>query len=110
MTVLSLIAAASDGFFERALKWLIHFDYDLIGEKDYVEFRFLGMPRGWGLLLTILCLGGLVWLTVWLYRREGRTASPRRRYLLAGLRITAILLALLMFLEPTLLVSTVHRT
>ncbi len=110
MTVFAFIATASEGLLQRIIRWLTWFDARQIGEGDQVQFRFLGMPQGWGLFLTIVCLAGLIWLTFWLYRREGRTASRRRRYLLAGLRTTAILLALLMFLEPTLVVSTIHKT
>ena len=72
MNALPLIAAeTSGGFGSRAAKWLLNFDYDKISAQDILKFRFLGLPEGWGLLVTILCVVGLLWLTFALYRREG---------------------------------------
>ena len=106
----ALIAAeTSDGIVGRAAKWLINFDYDAVKSED-LTLRFLGMPEGWGLLLLIVCVAALIWLTVALYRREGRTASQGKKLFLAGVRTAAILLALLLFLEPTLFESRVRET
>jgi hypothetical protein len=106
----ALIAAeTSDGIVGRAAKWLLNFDYDAVKSED-LTLRFLGMPEGWGLLLLIVCVAALIWLTVALYRREGRAASRGKKLFLAGVRIVAILLALLLFLEPTLFESRVRET
>ncbi len=107
MTLL-IAAENTDGLVKRAVKWLINFDYDTVRSED-LTLRFLGMPEGWGLLLLVVCVAALVWLTFALYRREGR-ASPARKRFLAVLRTAAILLALLLFLEPTLFESRVRET
>jgi len=111
MNVLPVIAAeATDGFFVRAAKWLLSFDYDKIKPEDPVAFKFLGSPEGWGLLFTIGCVAAIIWLTFWLYRREGKTASLKKKFFLAGVRTAALLIALFMLLEPTLIVSKVRET
>jgi len=105
-----LIAAEpSGGLLDRVAKWLINFDYDAADTED-LTLRFLGMPEGWGLLLTLACVAALIWLTFALYRREGRAASRGRKLFLAGVRTAAILLALLLFLEPPLFESRVRET
>ena len=106
---LLIAAETSGGLPDRVAKWLINFDYDAVEAED-LTLRFLGMPEGWGLLLTFACVAALVWLTFALYRREGRTASRGRKLFLAGVRTAAILLALLLFLEPTLFESRVRET
>jgi len=111
MDLFPLIAAASsDGFFLRTWKWLIGVDYGKISDTDKVDLKLLGYPEGWWLLFTIVAVAALVWFTFWLYRREGRTASPAKKYFLAGVRTVAILLALFMLLEPTLVVSKIRET
>jgi hypothetical protein len=104
-------AAATDGtWWDATVKWLLNFDYDKIDPTDIVKFKLLGQPQGWGLLLTILAVAGMVWLTFSLYRREGKTASTRKRMTLAVIRTLIILLALVLFFEPTLLVSKLRET
>ncbi len=107
---LCVASEASGGFFGRAARWLLNFDYDKIKPGDEVRFAFLGAPHGWGLLATIVCVAALIWLTFWLYRREGKTASRGRKLFLAVVRTAAVLLALLMFLEPALVVSKLYET
>jgi hypothetical protein len=107
----ALAANTPDGPFARFAKWLIRFDYDQIDKTDIVEFEFKGIWHdGWGLLFTLVALAAIIWLVFWLYRREGRTASLGKKIFLAVVRTVALLLALFMFLEPTLVVSKLRET
>ena len=75
MNVLWTIAAGTgEDWWTRFTKWLLNFDYDKIEKEDIVKFRLLGMPEGWGLLVTVVLVAAMVWFTFFLYRREGKTA------------------------------------
>ncbi len=58
------------------------------------------LSQGWTLLTVVACVA----LIVWLYRREGR-ASTSYKMLLAGLRISLVLLALFMLSEAVLTIE-----
>jgi hypothetical protein len=111
MNFLRMIAAGTgEDWWTRFTKWLLNFDYDKIEKSDIVKFKLLGMPEGWGLLVTVVLVAAMVWLTFFLYRREGKTASMRKKITLAVIRTFIILLALALFFEPTLMVSKLRET
>ena len=58
------------------------------------------LSQGWTILTVVACAT----LIVWLYRREGR-ASTAYKMLLAGLRITLVLMALFMLSEAVLTIE-----
>ncbi|HEY2156667.1 MAG TPA: vWA domain-containing protein, partial [Isosphaeraceae bacterium] len=58
------------------------------------------LSQGWTLLTVVACVA----LIVWLYRREGRASTPYKM-LLAGLRISLVVLALFMLSESVLTIE-----
>ncbi len=61
------------------------------------DWRWAHLPAPW--VLTVLVLGLLV-AARWVYARERGSASPGRRLLLAGLRVAALLLVVLLIAGP----------
>ncbi|MEE9392483.1 MAG: hypothetical protein V3W41_08255 [Planctomycetota bacterium] len=62
-----------------------------------------GAPDGGdGVLLVMVLVGLIGWGVWWLYRRDGVALTRRQRWGLTALRTTAIVLVLMMFLEPVL--------
>ena len=75
------------------------------------EFQFAGMPAGWLRLLGLMLLIALAYLIVWLYQREARAgAALALRMAMAGLRIAAMLLLALIWLEPVIATYRVRET
>jgi hypothetical protein len=60
------------------------------------------LPNGPGMLLLVLMAAAIPALIWWLYRRERRDMAPRRRALLAGLRVTTLVALAVMLIEPVL--------
>jgi hypothetical protein len=90
--------------------WLLHHLADRLGvappqsgEAINPHIRFEQPWAQWVLVFTVLGGGALI---VWLYRREGK-ASMASKVVLAGLRITLLLLAVFMLSEAVL---SVERT
>lgn len=80
-----------------------------ITESQRTAIELAGMPSGLGRLFGILVVVGLLYLTVWLYRRESRAgASLRLRMSLAGLRMLVILGLAAIWLEPVRATFTVR--
>lgn len=78
-----------------------------VTEHQYTAAEFAGMPEGWrrllGLLL-LLCLGLAVF---WMYRREARVgASAALRAWLASIRVAALVLLAIVWLEPVIATYT----
>lgn len=71
------------------------------GSAD-VTIGYEGISWGWAFFL-LLVLGGLVW---WGYRWGAPTLSPRRRGLVAALRIAVVAIFLLLLVQPILLLTT----
>jgi von Willebrand factor type A domain len=71
------------------------------GEDFNPQIRFEQLPPQWFMVFTIL---GSVVLILWLYRREGK-ASTWAKLVLAGMRITLVLLAMFMLSEAVLSVA-----
>ena len=90
--------------------WILHKLADRLGvappqagEAITPHIRFEQPWPQWLLVFTAL---GSAALIIWLYRREGK-ASPGSKMLLAGVRITLVLLAMFMLSEAVL---SVERT
>jgi hypothetical protein len=62
-------------------------------------------PDGWPAWLACVVAAVLVTSLMWSYRREAGSLSPRQRWLLCGLRFAAVLVALTLWSQPTLLVA-----
>lgn len=86
---------------------------DMLAQVDRVQverrLEFAALPEGWAALAMIAAAGGLCWLVVWLYRREGRAgASLRMRMLMSGLRVVVVLMLMAIWLEPVM-ATYLHR-
>src|SRR5262245_35099683 len=67
-----------------------------------LRLELMGFPSGGkALLLLLLALGAFV-LVLSVYRRDGRDLTTGRRLLLGSMRVIAVLSALLLVLEPSL--------
>ncbi len=88
---------------------LLGVDAASIPEGARAEFVWTHAPASWGVFVGLAAVAALVYVAVWLYRRE-MTVCPRGvRMLLAGLRVAAIVVLALVFMGPALAVS-VTRT
>jgi hypothetical protein len=66
--------------------------------------------RAWPLWLAVLAVAGIVAWTVFFYNREGERARAIQRAVMAGLRVAAILVLLLVFFQPMLALSREETT
>jgi len=80
------------------------FGGNAVSSIDKIGVFFAGKTPVW-----LLCLAGaaLVSLVIYVYRKEIKSAPVSIKTLLASLRILALLLLLLMFLEPVLVIDRV---
>ncbi|MEZ6197107.1 MAG: hypothetical protein R3F20_15475 [Planctomycetota bacterium] len=83
----------------------------LDGARRNGEWRveWNGLPEGGdGILLLIALVAAIAWGVTKLYRRDAGHLAPRARRGLAALRIGACVIALVMFLQPQLVVDRVE--
>ena len=89
------------------MEWLLGLKAGTLAGGDW-RIAFTGETSNY-LRLALLCvLGGMVWLTVRCYRRDGQ-AHRRLRGVLAGVRIAVILVLLAILLQPAV-VLRIQRT
>ncbi len=70
--------------------------------------EFAHQPQGWSALVGLLTLAVLLYLVIYLYRREARSgASLKTRYVLAGLRCTVLIVLAIIWLQPV--ITTYHQ-
>jgi hypothetical protein len=80
-----------------------------VTEQQYTTPELAGLPEGWWRLLGLLAIGGLCYAVFWLYRREARVgAPPALRIGLACLRSAALVLLVVVWLEPVIATYTVR--
>ena len=84
------------------MQLLLGFSHDDLAGVEGWSLRLTGVPENLWVLLGILAAFGVMgWLAVRNYRREGRTHHGIKA-LLAGLRLAALALLLLLALQPAL--------
>ncbi len=72
-----------------------------ITEQRSLVTELAGAPTGWGRIFGLFAVALLVYIIVWLYRREARAgAGWRLRLFLAGLRCAVLALLIVVWLEP----------
>ena len=87
---------------QEFLRWLARWRGIELEPGAELRFELQSLPTGGlGLLLLLLGVGALV-LVLSVYRRDAGGLTAGRRLLLASLRVIAVLSALLLVLEPTL--------
>src|SRR5262245_19220234 len=67
-----------------------------------LRLELMGFPSGGKALLLLLLAPGAFVLVLSVYRRDGRDLTTGRRLFLGSLRVIAVLSALLLVLEPSL--------
>jgi hypothetical protein len=89
------------------LKWIIGNDPTKSGTP---RLQWANFPESWGVFVLIGLLIGLAYAVFWLYRREINTCPPGWKWLLAGLRLSVLLLLVGMFLKPSVFYQQVTET
>ncbi|MCA9242945.1 MAG: hypothetical protein KDA32_03235 [Phycisphaerales bacterium] len=70
-------------------------------EQRSLITELAGAPTGWGRILGLFVIALLVYVIIWLYRREARAgASAGLRLFLAALRCAVLALLVVVWLEP----------
>ena len=76
-------------------------------EQQVRAFEFAGAPEGWFSILGLAAAALTVYAVIWLYRHESRGSAGRGlRLALAGVRLAALLLLVLIWLDP--IMATIH--
>ena len=73
-----------------------------VPDGSRMDFIFTNAPRSWGVFVLIAVIVLLVMFVIRLYRGESNACPPRIKKVLAGLRITVMLLLVLIFLGPAI--------
>ncbi len=91
--------------------WLriLGLDPSTIPDDATTAFFFAHPPRSWMVFVMLALLVGVVYGTVWLYRRETTSGAPMRaRVWLAAVRSAVLILLLIILLGPALAINQ-HR-
>jgi len=73
-----------------------------VEEGTELRLELASFPSGGMAVLVLALCAGALWLVFWLYRRHRGDLGRGRRLLLAALRALAVLLAVLVLFEPSL--------
>jgi len=84
---------------------LLGFDMSRIPPDARTEFMFTNAPQSWRVFLLVAIVAAIVYLVMYLYRREIDTCPRGVRVLLGMLRTATLLVLALVFLGPALAVS-----
>ncbi|MCC6669447.1 MAG: hypothetical protein IT458_00180 [Planctomycetes bacterium] len=88
---------------QELLRWLALRKGIPLEDGTELRLELAAIPGGGLALVLLVGLVGALWLIAAIYRRETREFSLSRRLVLIGLRAVAILVALAVFLEPSLI-------
>ena len=86
-------------------KWLHHLvglDTAHIPDDAALQLIWVNMPRSWRVFILLGLVAAVVYLVLWIYRRETAHVSPRLGRILAALRIAVVLLLVAIFLGPAI--------
>jgi hypothetical protein len=87
---------------QEFLAWLASWQGIAVEQGSDLHLEFAGFPSGGlGLLVLVGCLLAIAFVA-YVYRRDGHNLLPWQRVVLAVLRALAILIAILLLLEPSL--------
>jgi len=88
------------------LKWIVGTNPDQAGTP---KLQWLNLPESWGVFVLIAIVAALVFGVFWLYRNELSTCPKPIKKLMAGLRLTVLLLLLAMYLKPSIFYQQVNE-
>lgn len=67
-----------------------------------LKLQWANFPESWGVFVLIAVIAAVVMGVFWLYRHEINTCPPKIKWLLAGLRLSVLLILIAMFLKPSI--------
>ena len=74
-----------------------------------LKLQWANFPESWGVFVLIAVIAAVVFGVFWLYRREIQTCPPTVKWVLAGLRLSVLLLLIMMFLKPSIFYQQVSE-
>lgn len=87
-------------------EWYLGLPASSRGEGTQWEWSLRSLwPAGWPAWLAVVVFMAIVTGLIWSYRREGARISPAGRCVLMGLRLLAIVVALVLWTQPTLIIA-----
>ena len=90
----------------RLLEWLVGADPDRAGTP---RLQWANMPESWGVFVLVAILAAVVFGVFWMYRREINTCPMPVKLVMAGLRLSVLLLLIMMFLKPSVFYQQVNE-
>ena len=88
------------------LNWLVGNNPDRAGTP---KLQWANLPESWGVFVLIAILLAISFGVFWLYRREINTCPMPVKLLMAGLRLTVMLLLVVLFLKPSVFYQQVNE-
>ncbi len=88
------------------LSWLAGNDPSRAGVP---KLKWTNFPESWGVFVLIAILALIVFGVVWLYRREIKTCPMPVKLLLAGIRLSVLLLLVALFLKPSVYYQQINE-
>ena len=79
------------------------------GRAGTPQMQWANLPESWGVFVLIAIIGFIVFAVFWLYRREQKTCPMPVKLLLAGLRLTVLLMLVAMLLRPSMFYQQVNE-
>lgn len=74
-----------------------------------LKLQWANFPESWGVFVLIAVVAAVAFGVFWLYRREIDTCPPTVKWILAGLRLTVLLMLIALFLKPSLFYQQVSE-
>jgi uncharacterized membrane protein len=71
-------------------------------QAGQLKLQWANFPESWGVFVLIAVVAAVAFGVFWLYRREINTCPPTVKWILAGIRLTVLLMLIAMFLKPSL--------
>ena len=78
-------------------------------QSGELRLQWANFPESWGVFVLIAVIAAVVFGVFWLYRREIQTCPPTVKWVLAGLRLSVLLLLIMMFLKPSIFYQQVSE-
>ena len=90
----------------RVLEWIVGTDPEVSGTPRLV---WANLPESWGVFVLLAVVAAICFGVFWMYRREINTCPMPLKLVMAGLRLTVLLLLLVMFLKPSIFYQQINE-
>lgn len=91
---------------ENLLEWVLGSDPQRAGTP---KLQWVNMPESWGVFVLVAVVAAIGFGVFWMYRREINTCPMPIKWLMAGLRLSVLLLLLAMYLKPSVFYQQVSE-